>query len=224
EYEGPTAEITITRAGKVKVRSTWLYQDLVAAVFLDLIPDDNFTLSGIVLAYEPLDETLTEVGIKAEPFKKKPRTQLFQSKISGTYSKQQGQILYDEIGENAYIFCNLTTKSGWNHKSKSKIPSAQKEPPIAEQLKYSSTQVPAGTEFVAELIRALVPDFHDDIPENFSTLRIENTYEIQELVFPPNKDQLTSKEIRLNTKRQGILHRKLTIDEKEYTNKHPLIA
>lgn len=224
EYNGPAVEITITRAGKVKVRSTWLYQDLVARVFTDLLPAEKLTITGIILGQEPLDEALDKLEIDIEPFKKKPRTKLFQTKITGTYSKHQLQLLYEEISENAYLFFNLTADSNWKHKSKTKIPSMQKEPEITEQLKYSTTRVPSGTNFVAELLKVLLPDFLDDIPQNFSSLRIENTYEIQDLVFPPDKDQLSSKEIRLKTKRQGILHRKLTVDEKEYSNKHPLTA
>ncbi len=158
----------------------------------------------------------------ANPSKKKPRTQLFQSKIVGVYSIKQVASLYDDIGENALIFCNLSTDKAWSHKSKTKIPSAQKEIPIEEQLKFSTTKIPAGTNFVSELLLDLIPDFLDDILADFSKLLIENIYEIQDLIFPPNRDQLTSKEIRVLTQRSGILHRTLSVDGKEFTTKHPM--
>lgn len=222
EYEGPAAEISITKSGTVKVRSNHLYQDLIASVFVTHVPAETVAVSGIVLGYEPLDEAIGALGIEMDPSKKKPRTQLFQSKITGVYPVKQVASLYDDIGENAIIFCNLSTDQAWSHKSKTKIPSAQKESPIEEQLKFSTTKVPAGTNFVSELLLELIPDFLDDIPATFSTLRIQNTYEIQDLIFPPNRDQLTSKEIRVLTKRSGILHRTLNIDGKEFTSKHPM--
>lgn len=222
EYDGPAAEITMMKAGKVMVRSNHLYQDLIAAVFLTHIPVETVSVNGIVLGYEPLDESIANLDIEASPFKKKPRTQLFQSKITGDYPVKQVSLLYDEIGENAIIMCNLWADQGWSHKSKTKIPSAQKEVEIKEQLKFARTKVPAGTDFVAELLQELTPDFLDDIPSSFSSLRLENTYEIQDLIFPPDKDQLTSKEIRLLTQRSGILHRTLSVDDKEFTSKHPM--
>ncbi|MFW9984550.1 MAG: hypothetical protein ACFFCB_07465 [Candidatus Odinarchaeota archaeon] len=222
DYDGPAAEITIVKSGKIKIKSNHLYQDLIAAVFVTNVPVDTISISGILLGYTPLDEALAALGIEADPFKKKPRTQLFQSKIAGVYPVNQIVSLYDDIGENALIFCNLSTDKAWTHKSKTKIPSAQKEPPIEEQLKFSTTNVPAGTDFVQNLLQELTPDFLDDIPANFSTLRIENTYEIQDLIFPPNRDQMTSKEIRVLTQRSGILHRTLIVDGKEFTSKHPM--
>ena len=222
DYDGPAAEITIAKSGKIKVKSNHLYQDLIASVFVTNVPVDTISISGIVLGYTPLDEALAALGIEADPFKKKPRTQLFQSKIAGVYTVNQIASLYDDIGENALIFCNLSTDQAWTHKSKTKIPSAQKEPPIEEQLKFSTTNIPAGTDFIQSLLHELTPDFLDDISANFSTLRIENTYEIQDLIFPPNRDQLTSKEIRVLTQRSGILHRTLSIDGKEFTSKHPM--
>jgi hypothetical protein len=224
EYAGPAAEVTVTSAGKVKVRSTYLYQDLVASAFLKLVPVDTVSVSGIILGYELLDEELSALGIDAEPFKKKPRTLLFQSKITGEYPVKQVTSLYDDISENAFVFCNLTTNQNWLHKSKKKIPSAQKESPIKEQLKFSSTRIPAGTDFIANLLQELTPDFLNDIPSNFSSLLIENMYEIQDLVFPPDKDKLPSKEIRLKTKRSGILHRKVIVDGSEFTSQNTLMV
>ncbi len=222
EYPGPATEITITKVGKVKVRSTFMYQDLPATVMLTMVPVETVSLSGIILGYEPLDEILADLGFEAAPSKKKPRTLLYQSKLVGSFTTKQAALLYESVGENAYIFCNLSTKIGWLHKTKAKIPSAQKEPPLSERLKFSTTQVPSGTEFVQELLHELVPDFAEDVPSEFSSLLIENTYEIQDLIFPPDMKQLTSKEVRLKTQRSGILHRKLHVDESEFNKKHSM--
>lgn len=224
QYEGPAAEITLTKAGKAKVRSTYLYQDLIASVFAQHAPVDTISVSGIILGYEVLNEPLAKLGITAGPFTKKPRTMLFQSKISGTFSKSQLVLLYDEIGEMAYLFLKLNAGSGWTHTPKTSIPSAQKEAQFAEQLKHTTTQINPGTRFLDALLEELVPDFIDRVSDTFSTLRIENTYTIEELVFPPNKDQLTSKEVRLQTKRKGRLYRKLILGDVEYTREHVLLV
>ncbi len=222
DYPGPAAQITITKAGKAKVRSTYMYQDLPASVMITMIPAEMVSLSGIILGYEPLDAVLTELGFETPPSKRKPRTKLIQSKIAGDYTSKQVALLYDDVGENAIILCNITSKVGWLHKAKTKIPSAQKESPVKDRIKFSTTQVPEGREFVQELLRELVPDFIDDIPPSFSSLQIENSYEIQDLIFPPGMKQLTSQEVRLKTQRQGFLLRTLIIDETEFTRKHSM--
>ena len=86
EYQGPAAEITITKAGKVKVRSSYMYQSLPAAVMITMAPVETASISGLVLGYEPLDEDLAYLGFEAVPSKKKPRTQLYQSQLTGDYS------------------------------------------------------------------------------------------------------------------------------------------
>ena len=219
EYPGPAAKVTITKAGKVKVQSTYMYQNLPASVMLSTVPTEAVSISGIILGYEPLDTILADFGFETPPSKKKPRTQLIQSKIAGDYSVKQAAALYDDVGDNAIILCNIATKIGWSHKAKIKIPSAQKEPPVTERIKFSTTQVPDGDVYLQELLQQLTPDFTDDISSKFSSLQIENTYEIQDLIFPPNKEQLTSKEIRLKTQRRGVLHRTLIVDDSEYTRK-----
>ena len=222
EYQGPAAEITKTKAGKVKVRSSYRYQDLPAAVMITMAPVETASISGMVLGYEPLDAVLTDLGFEATPSKKKPRTQLYQSQLTGEYSIKQIANLYSAVTEFAYIFCSLKTDIGWIHKAKTKIPSAQKEPPTAERLKFSTTQIPSGTDFTQELLHQLVPDFINDIPSDFSKLQIENTYEIQDLIFPPDMKSLSSKEVRLKTQRSGLLHRRLIVDDSEYTKKHAM--
>lgn len=224
DYEGPAAEITVSRSGNVKVRSTYQYQDLIATTFLKVIPIDTISISGLILGYEPLDAALSKLGITAPPFTKKRAARLFQTKLSGTYTKNQILPLYDEIGETAYIFCNLNTSIGWKHKSKNKIPSARKEAPIADQLKFSNTSVPNGSAFLPRLLEEIVPDFSDDLPTAFASLLITNSYLINELEFPSNKEQLSSAEVRQQAKRKGTIIRTLRIDEKEYSHEHDFSA
>lgn len=223
-YDGPATNISFTSKGKIKVKSTYLYQDLIAATLVKVVPVDTMSVSGLILGYEQLDEALADLGISAAPFKKKRRTRLYQTKISGDYSKEQIRTLYEDIGEKAFIFCNLSPGEGWAHKSKTKLPSAQKEPDVDERLRFSSTKVPPGTMFIDELLQELAPDFMKVIPESFKTLRLENIYAITEMVFPADKEQLSSAELRRNTKRKGTLHRKLTVDGLEHTQEHPFLA
>jgi hypothetical protein len=199
-----------------------MYQDLPASVMTTIIPVETISVSGILLGYEPLDEVLAALGIESEPSKKKPRTLLYQSKIAGDYSVKQVGAIYNEIGLNAFVLCNLATDIGWTHKVKAKIPSAQKEPPIAERLKFSTTRIPPKTEFLPQLLSELAPDFVEKIPPEFSSLLIENTYEIQKLIFPPDMKEISSKELRMKTKRSGILRRTLVVDGAEFTQEYSM--
>ncbi len=223
DYDGPAAEFSITKAGKVKVKSNYQFQDFFASIFLKIVPVDSLTVSGIILGYEPLDDAIASLGITS-PFTRKKRTQLYQTTLSGTYPKNQLVSLYEQVGEIAFLLCTLSAETGWLHKSKTKLPSAQKEMPVEDQLKFSRTTVPAGFNFLEELIPLLVPDFEEKLPSSFSSLRLVNIYLIDELVFPENHEHLSSTELRLKTKRKGRLHRTLTVDDIDFQHEHPFIA
>ncbi len=224
DYDGPAAEISVTKAGKVKVKSNYQFQDFFGSILLKLVPTEFLSVSGVILGYEPLDDAVYSTGITVAPFTRKKRTQLYQTALSGTYAKNNLISLYEQIGEVAFLFCNLSAETGWAHKSKTKLPSARKEIPLEDQLKFSSTKIPAGSNFLEELLPLLVPDFKENIPAYFSSLRLVNLYLIDELVFPDNREQLSSTELRLKTKRRGRLHRALIIDDMDFQREHTFIA
>ena len=220
DYEGPAAEISVAGSGKVSVKSSYEYQDLVAASFLKFVPGEAVKLAGSILSLEPLDDSLRELGIAAPPFVKKRAMLLFESSISGDYARTQATSLYDQVGENAYVLCTLAGASGWSHKTKVQLPSPKKEESLEERLKFSSTQAPGGVAFLKELLSLLAPDFRDSLPASFSTLRLVNTYLIDDLVFPADREKLSSAELRQRTKRKGKLLRQLVVDGKEYHHEH----
>lgn len=224
DYDGPAAEISITKAGKIKVKSNYQFQDFFGSILLKLVPAEFLTVSGIILGYEPLDDAVSSTGITAAPFTRKKRTQLYQTSLSGTYAKNHLISLYEQIGEVAFLFCTLSAEAGWLHKSKIKLPSAQKDMPVKDQLKFSRTKIPAGSNFLEELLPLLVPDFEENLPTSFSSLRLVNIYLIDELVFPENREQLSSTELRLKTKRKGRLHRTLIVDDMDFQREHSFIA
>ena len=224
DYEGPAVEIAVSGAGKVGVKSSYEYQDLVAACFLKLVPVEPVKMQGSILSLEPLDDAVKKLGIAASPFLKKRAMLLFESKISGDYTRAQTTSLYDQVGEKAYILCALGGAPGWSHKTKEQLPSPKKEAALEERLRFSSTQVPGATTFLRELLLFLVPDFQDSLPTSFSSLRLVTTYLIEALVFPPNREKLSSAELRQRAKRQGKLHRQLVVDGKEYLREQPFTA
>jgi hypothetical protein len=224
DYEGPAVEIAVSGAGKVGVKSTYEFQGLVAACFLKVVPVETVRMQGSILSLEPLDDVVKKLGIAASPFLKKRAMLLFESKISGDYTRAQATSLYDQVGETAHILCGLGGAPGWSHKTKEQLPSPKKDASLEERLKFSSTQAPGGTTFLRELLALSAPDFQDSLPSSFSSLRLVTTYLIEELVFPPDREKLSSAELRQRTKRKGKLHRQLVVDGKEYLREHPFTA
>lgn len=224
DYEGPAVEIAVTGTGKVAAKSTYEYQDLVGTCLLKLMPAETIKIAGSILSLEPLDDAVRNLGIAAAPFAKKRAMLVFESKIAGDYTRAQAIGLYEQIGENANILCTLSGAPGWSHKTKAQLPSPKKEESLEQRLKFSSTQAPGGLPFLKELLAVLAPDFQDSLPGSFSTLRLVNTYLIEDLVFPPDRERLSSAEVRQRTKRKGKLQRQLVIDGKEYLREHPFAA
>jgi hypothetical protein len=224
EHDGPAAEITLTKTGKVKVRSTYLYQELIASIFLSVVPVETLTISGVVIGSEKVDEDLTALGIEPGPLRKVRQAKGYTTKIAGDYSVKQINALYEEVGATGYILCSLTADKGWSHKAKTKIPDPRSSATVDEQMKFCTTRVPAKTMFTDQLVKELVPDFYTGLPSNFTLLKINNIFNIRGFIFPPNKDQLTSKELRLKTKRDLVIHRTLLVNETELTKDHEVVV
>lgn len=224
EHDGPAAEITLTKTGKVKVQSTYLYQELVASVFLSLAPVETITISGVVIGSEKVDEDLMALGIEAGPLRKVRQAKGYTSKIAGDYSRKQISNLYEEIGATGYILCTLTAGKEWTHKAKTKIPDPRSTATVDAQMKFCTTRVPAKTTFTDQLAKELVPDFYTNIPQDFTQLKINNVFNIKGFIFPANRDELTSKELRLKTKRNMIIHRTLLVDDTELVKDHEVVV
>lgn len=224
DYDGPALEISVARTGNIRVKATYQYQDLVALAFLKASPSDSITVSGVIIGYEPLNDALAKLGIEVPPFTPKRATKLYQTSLSGSLNRHQLLLLYDQIAEDAHVFCDLTATRGWAHRTKKTLPSPRRVIPLEEQLKFSSTRVPSGSSFLKELIPQLAPDFQGDLPSTFTQLRITNQYLIEELVFPPDKGKLTSSELRRKTKRKGTLRRTIQVDGIQLTREHPFTA
>lgn len=224
EYSGPAAEISLTKTGNVKVRSTYLYQELVASVFLQEVPLETLAVSGVVLGSDQLDEELNALDIEPGPLRKVRQAKGYTSKIAGNYSKDQLISLYEQIGSTGYVLCNLTASKDWSHKAKTKIPDPRSTATIDEQMKFSTTRVPAKTNFTEILLEELVPDFQSEFPQNYAVVKIQNVFNIKGFIFPPDKDTLSSKELRLKTKRELEIRRSLFVDNAEFTRAHNVIV
>ena len=224
EHDGPAVEITLTKTGKVKVRSTYLYQELVASVFLSVVPVETLAISGVVIGSETVDEDLTTLGIEPGALRKVRQAKGYTSKIAGDYSVKQISALYEEIGATGYILCSLTADKDWSHKAKTKIPDPRSTATVDEQMKFSTTRVPANTQFTDQLVKELLPDFYTDLPSDFTLLKINNKFNIRGFIFPPNKDELSSKELRLQTKRDMVIHRTVLVDDTELTKDHEVVV
>jgi hypothetical protein len=156
--------------------------------------------------------------------------------------------IYPKLSEFCVLLLNITPKSGkvWKLTTKDKIPSLKKlqdspmpkcKPDKAEKCNYLKFCEKYGIcvnsrigfvkvktdkleeKSIKDFIDLFIPDFNGKIPSNFTELVLANQYMIEDFEDPPNKDKLTSKELREKIIKKGYIKRILMIDKKEIVNK-----
>ncbi|NVM00713.1 MAG: hypothetical protein HWN67_00135 [Candidatus Helarchaeota archaeon] len=156
--------------------------------------------------------------------------------------------IYPKLSEFCTLLLNITPISGkaWKFTTKDKIPSLKKlqdtpmpncKPDKAEKCKYLKFCEKNGIcvnsrigfvkvktdkldeKSIKDFNDLFIPDFNGKVQSNFTELVLANQYMIENFEDPPNKDKLTSKELREKIIKKGYINRILLIDKKEIVNK-----
>ncbi|MHA1299611.1 MAG: hypothetical protein ACTSO9_09270 [Candidatus Helarchaeota archaeon] len=173
---------------------------------------------------------------------------LYLLSVNEEKTNSQIKKIYSELSAFCTSLLTITPQSGkvWKLTTKDKIPSLKKKqdepmpkckPDKAEKCKYLSFCEKNGIcindriGFVKVKTNKLdekgikmfkdffLSDFNGNMPEKFSELVIANQYMIEGFIEPPNKDDLSPKELREQILKKGYINRILLVDEKELINK-----
>jgi len=179
---------------------------------------------------------------------KRDLRKLYLLNINEEKSKPEINEIYSKLSDSCIILLNITPKSGkaWKFTTKDKIPSLKKlqdapmptcKPDKAESCDYLKfcekygICVSSRIGFVKIKTDKLndaaiknfkdlfIPDFNEKVPATFSELILANQYMIEDFEDPPDKDKLSSKDLREKIIKKGFINRVLMIDKKDITNK-----
>nr|MDO8081746.1 hypothetical protein [Candidatus Freyarchaeota archaeon] len=210
EFEGPKIEVNVKKK-TVGFKASFDYQDFVMEFIIKRVPNVDCSVKGNIFSSQDFSSELGNLGTK---MKKSGAT--YKAAVNTIVSSEKLRELYASIGGKATPLLSIKPSSGsWKLAMKANFPK-----PMAAEAKdptnFCNGAVEGGEDILQDLIGELAPEFKGEIPLPFKSLSLANAYRIDELVFPENKEKLSPKEVRMQSKRKGNLSRILEVDGQKF--------
>ncbi|MHA1678835.1 MAG: hypothetical protein ACTSWX_03830 [Promethearchaeota archaeon] len=225
-FDGPVVKISQTKS-KITIWCSHEYEDAVLRIAVDLIPDEILNIKGSIIGPMNFKPLIDKIGLGKEfyPVKSKGQTVNYNITIKTEISVEKELIKTLSTIGTPYVYSLLSFTSedqSISLKTKPKPPRPSSKNPedssTASKLKFCILKIPNTQDNLSIIIETFAHDFKDEIPVKWKSMTIQNTYEITNLIIPTEREGLSSRKIRLNTLREGVLHRVATIDSIEYKN------
>ncbi|MEM3587168.1 MAG: hypothetical protein QXO71_07615 [Candidatus Jordarchaeaceae archaeon] len=220
EFEGPIIVVNVKKKS-INFKASFDYQDFVMEFIINRVPNVDCNVKGNIFSGQDLSEKLKKViGVQM-----KKSGAAYKAAVNTTVSSEKLRELYASIGDKATLLLSVKPSSGsWSLAMKANFPK-----PVTTEEKdptsFCKGTIEGDDENILQGIKKeLAPDFMKEIPLPFKSLSLTNMYHIAELVFPKDKEKLPPREVRLQSKRKGTLHRTLEVDGQKFEKEHAFIA
>jgi len=226
QFSGPAVKISQTKE-KITIWCSHEYEDAVLRIALGIIPDEILNVTGAILGAMDFTPLIKNVGLGKDfyPVKSKGKAVNYTTVLKTAVSVEKKLIEALSVKGTPYVYSLLSFTS----EDKKIILTIKKKPPrpnsknpedsaLGGKLKFCILKIPKTPETLKVIIEKFAKDFIDEIPIKWKSIVIQNTYEINNLIFPDKKEGLSSRKFRLNTLREGKLNRVATIDSIDHSN------
>jgi len=198
-FDGPVIKFSRTKA-KISVWCSYEYEDVALKLALDQYPGEEQ---------------------EDNPVKSKTKTVNYTAinKVVTTVPKNQ-VIELAQLGVKwvSVLFSFTSPDKSVTLKTKIKPPRPSNKNPedasAGAKLKFCVLKIPNTEETGQWLLNEVAQDFKDEIPSDWKSIIISNSYHLTETQLPPDADKLSSRAKRLKTLRKGVLNRVCTINNK----------
>lgn len=245
---GPVIVVKVGKNFKLNINSSHEYEDQIGLFMSSILPGGQYSVIGNIYTQPRVSPDNISIDIEGPWQRGKRDLKSLSFKMVNTQMQpDEIQRLYENLMDQCYILLSIMPSSGkiWSMNTKEVVPSLKKiqdktpldtcKPEtqakcknidfcsengicIKKRVGFCKAKTgPLNGEAMQAFRKAFLKDFLD-IPQDFTELKLVNQYQINNLIFPPNKEDLTSKEIREQTKRAGIINRILYLDGKKYEN------
>ncbi len=211
-FKGPSAVATL-RGRTLYLSSDFGYENLLGWLFARFTPDEKYKVAGKILCYEDATKKLETLGL---PLQGKRVKGVFEYQVKEELDKDTLVKLY-ELAMKPVFFVFIDARSSEGQlKTKKKFPQPTLEKTTID---FCKVRVPLSNKLLDTLAKELIPDFEVKFP--FKKLLLKNTFKIEEIVLPENKEGLTPRQLRLLSKRKGVLIREVEVDGKAFKREQP---
>lgn len=224
-FEGPVIKVSTT-SSKISLWGSHEYEDLLLRFALKACKDPTVKVTGNIIGGVNFAPLMEKLGFPESwnPVKSKGQTTSYVTEFKTAVEIEREKLLDLATRGTPYVYILQSFTSADKSvtlKIKKKPPRPSSKNPedasIANKLKFASLKIPKTPELLKSIVNEIAGDFLDEIPSNWKTIILQNTYEITELILPKDK-KISSRLIRLNTLRKGVLNRVIEIDKEALKN------
>lgn len=217
EFNGPVISVSVKKKA-VNFKASFDYQDFVLKFVINRVPNVDCTVSGNIFSSQDFSNELGKLGIKVKKSKA-----AYKSSVKTSVPSERLRELIANIGDKSTFLISVKPGSGsWKLAMKSNFPKPMAE--AKDPTNFCKGAVERGENILQALIEELASDFKREISLPFKSLSLANVYHIDEIIFPENREKLSPKEVRLQSKRKGTLSRILEVDGKEFKKEIEFVA
>lgn len=226
-FIGPALKISQTRT-KITLKGSHEYEDLIEELVLNSISDPRheFEIKGTLITGADLSTTIENLGFNWNLKASTGKTKNFKASLLSKTSREQLKEAIDVFRKNSYFLisftinpsCKVTTKKNIPQPSKKKV----EDDDINQRIQFCNGVLPANESNIKRVIQESIPDFLNDLPDNWKTITIMNNYKITDIVLPKNiKD---SHLLRIMAIRKGKLIRTVEVDSKTIEKQYSIVV
>ncbi len=220
EFTGPIMKIRFT-TNKITLYGSFEYQDFIQEYVASVMPDDEIEVTSSIFSGSDLKDIFSKLSLDWQLKKSTGKTKNFKGIFQAKFKKSKFLEILKELNKYSYYFTNFNNQQGFSVKCKTKPAQPPKKKPTKQEIekiaKFCTDVVKNSKKNQKTLLKTILPDFEEKIPENVKTIKIINEYKINNIIIPKNIK--SSGLIRIKSIREGKLTRTIEIDnETEYTN------
>lgn len=237
-FNGPAIKARITKS-TISFSSSFEYEDLLLDIAIKTLEmlgiDDDFIVSGNIIASGDFTSYLQEIGLDWKSVKSKGQTTNFKCVLKPaekrTINVTTLKKIVDKLTRISYVLFSFkagssgevtmkTAKNPPRPKQSKKSSDSDEADDISARLKFCSLKVPNKPEILDYFISLAAKDFKEDLPSPIKSMIITNNYEITDLILPDRNKVKSSALIRKLTLRKGVMIRSCDVNSKEkFSNK-----
>jgi len=219
-FPGPNLQVSL-RGNKLSLSGDPDYEGLIGCIFVNMIPEGEYLVKGTIISYKDLSSDFSSIGF---PLEMKSEKRVFKLQLNEKMSKTDLEKLYSLFNYGYFMLSIMPTEgSSLSLKTKTKLPKPSVEKTDAAP-KFCKAKLQLEDKNRAlQLIPCVTPELTEKI-SSFSKITVENEFIIEKLILPENKDSLPSSELRVKSKRRGVLRRLINVDGKVYEFAHRFVG
>ncbi len=209
EFPGPDLLIKI-KGGKITVNADYEYTNFIEFLFISEVDSKTFNVKGKIYALKDVASYLKDLGVSS--MKKTPP--LYFTDINGLFNREILLKIFDNEFITAALFnINPGVDFYSNIKTGMRIPKPKIErsetPPSFITMRVDVNEL---IDKPANFLKLLIPDLPED-KIDCETIKVENDFTVNELIFPENKEKIPPSQLRYMVKKKGYLTRRITVDD-----------